>query len=231
MEAPLTNRFLSTLPPAYRKSLMDRMVPVAMPRRMSVYQPGEVPRFSYFVTSGLVSVVSNLEDGTMTEIEVVGAEGISPWLQLLGNLSVNSSCFMQVAGTALRLPFAEMREEFENNIDMRRSVLAFAEHQALVMGQLAACNRRHIVDQRLARWLLMVQDRVQTEELALTQEFLAAMLGSRRTSVALAAGEMQKAGLIRYRRGKVKIIDHAGLVKRACECYTVMQGLMNGLYK
>jgi len=231
MDLPLTNRFLSTLPTAYRKTLMDRMVPVAMPRRMSVYQPGEQPRFSYFVTSGLVSVVSNLEDGTITEIEIVGAEGITPWLQLLGNLPVNSSCFMQVAGTGLRLPFAEMREEFEQNADMRRAILAFAEHQALMMGQLASCNRRHIVDQRLARWLLMVQDRVQTEELQLTQEFLAAMLGSRRTSVALAAGEMQKAGLIRYRRGKVTILDQRGLAKRSCECYTVTRQLLTALYK
>jgi CRP-like cAMP-binding protein len=231
MDSPLTNRFLNTLPAAYRKNLMDRLVPVAMPRRMSVYQPGEHPRFAYFVTSGLVSVVSNLEDGTMTEIEVIGSEGFSPWLHLLGNLPVNSSCFMQVAGTGLRLPFAEMREEFEQNADMRRSVLAFAEHQALIMGQLASCNRRHLVDQRLARWLLMVQDRIETVDLQLTQEFLAAMLGSRRTSVALAAGEMQREGLIRYQRGKVTILDQRGLVKRSCECYPVMRQLLTALYK
>jgi CRP-like cAMP-binding protein len=231
MDRPLANRFLEKLPAEYRQQLMNRMTAVPLPRRAVIYRASQEPRFAYFMTSGMISVVSNLRDGTATEVEVVGMEGICPWVHLLGDLPVTTSAFMQVAGTGLRLPFAELRQEFETNDILRKTVLEFAEHQTLVLAQLASCNRHHSVEQRLARWLLMVQDRVATSDLELTQEFLAEMLGSRRTSVALAAGILQRAGLIQYMRGRVKVLDHTGLSKRACECYTVMRLLYKGLYK
>jgi CRP-like cAMP-binding protein len=140
---------------------------------------------------------------------------------------VPSRCFMQLGGTALRMPFADLVSEFTNVAVLREGIQHSMQAQALILGQLVACNRLHEVEERLARWLLMLQDRVQDDVLLITQEFLAEMLGSRRTTVTMAAGALQRIGLIEYQRGRVHILDRERLESAACECYPVIHKLSN----
>jgi CRP-like cAMP-binding protein len=134
---------------------------------------------------------------------------------------------MQLGGTALRMPFADLVSEFANVQVLREGIQHSMQAQALILGQLVACNRLHEVEERLARWLLMLQDRVQDDVLLITQEFLAEMLGSRRTTVTMAAGALQRIGLIEYQRGRVHILDRERLESAACECYPVIHKLSN----
>jgi CRP-like cAMP-binding protein len=150
-------------------------------------------------------------------------------MHLGGSDRVPSRCFMQMGGTALRMPFADLESELDGLQPLRDGIQQSIRNQALILGQLVACNRLHEVEERLARWLLMLQDRVQEDVLLITQEFLAEMLGSRRTTVTLAAGALQRIGLIEYQRGRVHILDRDRLVSAACECYPVIKKLSNGL--
>jgi CRP-like cAMP-binding protein len=134
---------------------------------------------------------------------------------------------MQMGGSALRMSFADLQVEFENLQPLREEIQRSMQTQALILGQLVACNRLHDVEERLARWLLMLQDRTQEDEILITQEFLAEMLGSRRTTVTMAAGALQRIGLIEYQRGHVHILDRERLEAAACECYPVIQKLSN----
>jgi CRP-like cAMP-binding protein len=140
---------------------------------------------------------------------------------------VPSRCFMQLGGTAMRMPFADLVSEFANVQALREGIQHSMQAQALILGQLVACNRLHEVEERLARWLLMLQDRIQDDVLLITQEFLAEMLGSRRTTVTMAAGALQRIGLIEYQRGRVHILDRERLESAACECYPVIHKLSN----
>ena len=138
---------------------------------------------------------------------------------------------MQVKGSGYKIRFADLKAAFLDSEEIRTRILEVTQQQTLTMSQIAACNKLHDNEARLARWLLMVQDRLQDELLPLTQEFLAEMLGSRRTTVAVSAGTLQRAGLIEYRRGKVKILSREDLESAACDCYKVTQRLFQSLYK
>jgi hypothetical protein len=142
-------------------------------------------------------------------------------LHLLGPGHVQTNCFMQIAGTGLRMRFIDFEHIFRRDEAVRGTVLRYVQFQSLVLSQIAACNRLHEVEERLARWLLMVSDRIGDSELRLTQEFLSQMLGARRSTVTLVAGTLQRSGLIEYSRGEVKILDRAGLERAACECYRI----------
>jgi hypothetical protein len=150
--------------------------------------------------------------------------------QLLGPAKVSTRCFIQLEATALRMRFADLVYMFRTNEEIRDRVLEFVQEQAVSLGQLAGCNRLHGNEERLARWLLMAQDRTHSDTLNFTQEFLAMMLGARRTTVTLIAGVLQRQGLIRYQRGKVKILDRANLEAAACDCYRIAKELYAGLY-
>ncbi|AXC11443.1 hypothetical protein ACPOL_2119 [Acidisarcina polymorpha] len=185
------------------------------------------------MTSGLTSIVAYMSNGSGTEVGIVGSEGVVESFHLLSSPSVQNvqtRGWVQIAGTAMRMRFSDAYKEFLSSEVLRTPVLGFVQCQGSILGQLAACNRLHDVEERLARWLLMVQDRVGGEVLPLTQELLAIMLGARRSSVTLAASDLQRRGLIEYHRGQVKIMQRDLLENAACECYSVTRRLFANLY-
>jgi CRP-like cAMP-binding protein len=227
---PLSNLLIEALPPDYRASLVARMEPVATPTGTVLYESGQRPRYAHFMTSGIASIVTLMTDGSGTEVGLLGREAIVEGYHLLGPTSVQTTGFIQLQGTALRMPFAELHKEFLANETLRSLILESVQVQGLILNQLAACNRLHEVEERLARWLLMVRDRLGTNEFYLTQEFLGVMLSTRRTTVTLAAGSLQRSGLIEYRRGHIRLLDREGLENAACECYPLVHKLAQGLY-
>jgi CRP-like cAMP-binding protein len=231
MAAGVSNRMLDQLPAPYKASLMARMEAVVLPVPTSIYRPGEAPKYGHFMTSGMTSVVTFMEDGNGVEVGLIGREGLVEGMHLLGSGLLPTTGFIQVDGTALRMPFAELEREFHSSEALRKLILSEVQGQNLVLGQIAACNRLHELEERLARWLLMVSDRLEDDHFVLTQEFLAEMIGARRTTVTLAAGSLQRSGLIEYRRGHIKILDREGLESAACECYPIVRDLIGNLYK
>ena len=183
------------------------------------------------MTSGIASVVVSMEDGRTAEVGVIGREGLVGSFHLLGPAPVSTNCFIQLDATALRIPYSELLSAFRSNEELRDRVLEFVQEQALSLGQLAGCNRLHEHEERLSRWLLMAQDRTQSDVLHFTQEFLAMMLGAGRTTVTVIAGVLQRSGLIEYERGKVRIINRDNLEAAACDCYQITKKLYSGLYK
>ena len=206
------------------------MKTVTLPIRELIYEVDETPKYAHFLTSGLASVVSTMSDGSTAEVGIWGKEGLVESFQLLGNSSTPNRCFIQVAGAALRMPFSELQDEFLENEELRSCILQGVQSHGFILGQLAACNRLHEAEQRLARWLLMVGDRMESPNFFITQEFLATMLGSRRTTVTLAAGQLQRKGLIKYSRGRIQILNASGLESAACECYPIVRDLYVDYY-
>jgi len=228
MNSHPSNVILNALP-SQLNAFRAKLKPVALPVGSALYEPHEIPKFAHFLTSGIASVVTTMKDGGSAETGMWASEGLAECMHLGGSDRVPSRCFMQMGGTALRMPFADLEREFENLSALRAGIQHSIQTQALILGQLVACNRLHEVEERLARWLLMLQDRIQDDVLLITQEFLAEMLGSRRTTVTLAAGALQRIGLIEYQRGRVHILDRERLESAACECYPVIKKLSNGL--
>ncbi len=216
-----TNLLLDLLPAHERAMLMRQLEPVALPVRTVLFEPEQIPHYVHFITSGLASIVTYMKEGEAAEVGLVGREGMAEALHLLGPGHVQTNCFMQIAGTGLRMRFIDFEHIFRRDEAVRGTVLRYVQFQSLVLSQIAACNRLHEVEERLARWLLMVSDRIGDSELRLTQEFLSQMLGARRSTVTLVAGTLQRSGLIEYSRGEVKILDRAGLERAACECYRI----------
>jgi CRP-like cAMP-binding protein len=224
------NLLLESLSPKFRASLESRMSAVVLAAREVIYEPDQTPRFAHFLTSGVASIVGTMANGASAEVGIWGKEGLVECLHLLGHAHIPTRCFMQIEGTALRMPFGELQKEFRENEELRECILQSVQSQGAILGQLAACNRLHEAEERLARWFLMVRDRIENDTFYLTQEFLASMLGSRRTTVTAAAGALQRKGLIRYSRGRIHIVDAAGLEKEACECYATVRELYQNFY-
>jgi CRP-like cAMP-binding protein len=231
MAAQAKNLLLGMLPLPYRNSLLARMKPVALPIRTVLYEAEETPKYAHFMTSGVASIVSSMSDGSSAEVGIWGKEGLVESFHLLGPAKVPNRCFIQMEGTALRMPFKELQEEFQKCDALHHRVLQCVQSQGFILGQLGACNRLHGAEERLARWLLMVRDRAESDRFLLTQEFMATMLGARRTTVTLAAGALQRNGLIQYSRGKIHILDSKGLENVACECYQTVRNLYFNFYK
>jgi CRP-like cAMP-binding protein len=224
------NLFLESLSPESRHSLVRLCVEVDLPLRKPLYEPGDTPLYAYFMTSGIASVVAMMEDGGMAEVGLIGREGVVGSFHLLGPAKVSTRCFIQLEATALRIRFTDLMNIFRTNEEIRDRVLEFVQEQAVSLSQLAGCNRLHDNEERLARWLLMAQDRTQTDTLNFTQEFLGMMVGARRTTVTLIAGALQRRELIQYRRGRVKILDRANLEAASCDCYRIAKELYASLY-
>ena len=231
MSAPQTNLLLEALSPASRDLILSSAKVVTLPVRTPLIEPGEVPEFAYFLTSGFASVVIELAEGGTAEVGLVGREGMVGVIDLLGGAPTPARCFIQMAATAYRVPFSSIKSLFLESEEIRARILEQVQQLMLTTSQLAVCNRLHEAEPRLARWLLMVQDRVQEETLMLTQEFLAQMLGTQRPTVAMVAGAFQRSGLISYSRGKVHIHSRENLESAACECYKVARSLFVNLYK
>ena len=213
------NRLLSSLSSADLAELSDDLQPVSLAKYQIVYDVGAALDHIYFIEEGLASVLTIMEDGGSSEVGMVGPEGAIGLSALLGGRVSAQQVIMQLAGSALRITTAACKAAFDGNTRIRAVLLGFIGDLLNLSSQTAGCNRLHSVEQRSARWLLMASDRVGSNVLPLTQELLATMLGVRRSGVSEAAGELQRSGLIRYRRGQITVLDHAGLEKTACECY------------
>ena len=231
MSAAPTNLLLDSLSASCRNQILAIAKPVSLPLRESLIEPGVQLEHAYFMTSGIASVVVELAEGRTTEVALIGREGLVGAVDMLGPNQTPSRCFIQMTATAYRVPYAALRALFMENEEIRMRILEFVQQQSMGMSQLVACNKLHEVEPRLARWLLMVQNRVENDTLHLTQEFLAQMLGSQRTTVVAAAGVLQRRGLLEYRRGKVTIVSREGLESVACECFEVANRLLKNLYR
>jgi CRP-like cAMP-binding protein len=230
MSYPLSNVLLDALPEESRKKILPHLSRVAVPIRTSLYEPGESPKYFHFLTSGIASVVVTMADGSTAEVGTLGREGAPQGLHLLGSAGLPTRCFMQIGGTGLRMDFKVFERHFNSDEALRRTMMAYAQYHALMLGQVAGCNRLHEVEPRLARWLLMIRDRTGDSVLRLTQEFLGQMIGSQRTTVGAVAGSLQERGLIDYSRGRIRVLDAVGLENVSCECYQVTRTLLSGVY-
>jgi len=189
---------------------------------MRLSEPNEPIEYVYFLNSGLISTDALTEKGESVEVGVIGREGFAGLPALFNQPQMSHSVLMQGAGEGLRIRSSILREQFAKGGMLQRMVHTFAYLQLVQVTQSVLCNRMHEVDARLARWLLTSADRMESESLNLTQEFLAQMLGVQRSTVTVAAGELQRAGLIGYSRGKIHILDRVRLAATACECYRIV---------
>jgi CRP-like cAMP-binding protein len=228
---PVSNVLIDSLPEESRNKLLKQLRPVALPIKATLYEPEDTPRHIHFVTSGIASIVASMLDGGTTEVATVGREGLPQGIHLLGPSPLPTRCFMQIAGHGLRMEFNAFEDFYSEDPEIRKIVLAYAQYQCLMISQIAGCNRLHDVEGRLARWLLIVQDRTGAAVLKLTQEFLAQMIGSRRTTVTAVAGALQDHGLISYSRGAVRVLNRVGLERASCECYPITRVLLRSLYQ
>ena len=213
MPYPLSNVLLDAMPEVDRKKLIRHLKPMTLPVKTSLYEPDDQPKYMHFLTSGIASIVTTMEDGGTTEVGTVGREGAPQGVHLLGPVPVSTRCFMQIAGTGLRMEYRAFDRLFQEEEAVRRPLLAYAQYQSVLLGQVAGCNRLHTVEARLARWLVMVQDRTGDSVLKLTQEFLGQMMGTQRTTVGTVAGALQERGLIDYSRGERQGIEPDGIRK------------------
>ena len=217
------NRLLLGLTRSQRDELLRKLEFVKLPVRTLLSEAGEQIEFGYFINSGLASVLSVMQDGNSVEVGLIGSEGFVG-LPLVGGLSTSPTrMLMQVEGTAFRIQASDVELAVKQYEPLRSSLSRYSYELTMQATQVAACNRLHEVDERLARWLLMSQDRLGGDVVSLTQEFLAHMLGTRRASVTVAAGLLQKAGFISYTRGTVRIENRAMLEDSACECYAALK--------
>ena len=226
-----TNDLIETLPPACQAQVLAFARHVELPQHSVLVRTDEPQAYIYLLTSGVASYVVSVEDGGTAEIGMVGPESVIGATSLLGAAPAVSQCVMQVDGAGYRIPFAEVKRLFQESAEIRTLVLRSIQTQWLTLSQIAACNRLHHASERLARWLLTASDRMRSDTISLTQESLSQMLGTRRTTVALIAGSLQRSGFIRYQRGQVRIVDRDGLTEAACDCYTVTRRLIDTLYK
>ncbi len=219
--APLHNHLLAALSPAVRERLYPLLQLVPMPLGEILYESGNVLRHVYFPTDSIVSLLYVLEDGASAEIAVVGNEGVIGIALFMGGETTPSRAVVQSAGHAYRLIGQRLKEEFHRNGELQFLLLRYTQSLIRQMTQTAVCNRHHSVDQQLCRWLLLSLDRLSSNQLTMTQELIADMLGVRHEGVTEAAGKLQKLGVIRYARGQITVLDRAQLEHLSCECYAV----------
>jgi CRP-like cAMP-binding protein len=216
-----TNRLLSLLSDGDYERLRPHLSQVSLEYRKSLYEASRPIEHVYFPVDGVASLVITTAEGTSAEVGTIGSEGMVGLPVCLGDRDAPSSVYVQVPGTALQIDAGVFRGELEKSPTLKRVVLRYAHAFFNQVAQSAACAHLHRVEQRCCRWLLMTRDRMPSGEFLLTQEFLGMMLGVRRTTVTEVMGNLQRAGLIRYRRGHVSILDDEALRQRACECYDI----------
>ena len=220
---PKKNALLAALPEAEFLRWRPQLEAVAMPLGQVLYEPGNTLSHVYFPITSIVSLLYVMENGASAEIAVVGNEGIVGISLFMGGDSTTSRAVVQSAGMGLRLSASALSEEFNRGGPVLHLLLRYTQALITQMAQTAVCNRHHTLDQQLCRWLLLSLDRLAGNELAMTQELIANMLGVRREGVTEGALKLQHAGLIRYARGHITVLDRAGLEKRSCECYGVVK--------
>jgi CRP-like cAMP-binding protein len=223
VHTPKENHLLAALPDATFQALLPFLERVALPLGMVVYESGAAQGYVYFPASSIVSLLYVLEDGASAEIAVTGNEGLVGIALFMGGETTPSRAVVQSAGEGYRLRASVLKREFEAGGELQHLLLRYTQALITQMAQTAVCNRHHSVDQQLCRWLLLSLDRLPGNELVMTQELIANMLGVRREGVTEAAGRLQSAGLIHYRRGHIEVLDRRQLEARVCECYAVVR--------
>jgi CRP-like cAMP-binding protein len=221
--SPNQNHLLGALPPPDFERLAPHLNLVPLPLGEILYEPGQQLQHAYFPTTAIVSLHYVMESGASAETAGVGNEGVVGIALFMGGDTTPSSAVVKTAGHAYRLERRLLKEEFARAGLLQRLLLRYTQALITQMTQTAACNRHHSVEQQLCRWLLSTLDRVPSHELVITQELVASMLGVRREGITEAAGRLQSAGLIRYRRGHISVLNRIGLEACACECYAVVK--------
>ena len=216
------NRILASLPACEIERLAPHLSPVTLKLSRTLHDPGQVVDTVYFLEDGLCSIVVTMKTGNTIEVGITGRDGFVGVPAVLGTGHSPNRSFMQIAGHGFSVKANILLEQLEESSELRRCLQGGIQGLLVQTAQTAACNRVHELEERLARWLMMCHDRVQNDHFAITHEFLAMMLGTRRTSVTVAAGILYDAGLIEYSRGKVTIKDREGLAHAACECYQII---------
>jgi CRP-like cAMP-binding protein len=217
------NRILSALPRDEYERLLPHLERVHLPQSKIIYDPGDIIRHAYFPLSGMISLLSATEDGETLEVSMVGNEGVVGVPLAWKARNVPYRVMVQIASDAMRVTATALLTELRRAGKLEESMLMYAHSTLVHISQSAVCGRFHTVEKRLCRWLLVARDRVKSNNIQLTQEIIAHMLGTPRTVVTTAACNLQDAGLIRYRRGKITILDPQGLEKSACECYRIVK--------
>jgi CRP-like cAMP-binding protein len=217
------NEILLSLPAKERDLIFPQLTFMELRTHVVLHEPGEVIKFAYFLNSGLASVLTVLAEGKSVEVGLTGKDGFVGLPLIVGFSTSPTRTVIQIEATGFRINAKNLVQAMRQSPGLVNRLQRYVQILGMQGTQVAACNRLHEVDERLARWLLMCQDRIGSNFVALTQEFLAHMLGTRRASVTVAAGILQKAGLITYQRGHVNIVDRPRLERACCECYEMMQ--------
>lgn len=221
--SPKQSRLLAALPDVVYARLLPDLEWARMPLGWSLYESGTQMRYVYFPVTSIVSLLYVMENGASTEIAVTGNEGLVGIAVFMGGESTPSRAVVQSAGYGFRLCALAMKREFARGGEFQHLCLLYTQALITQMTQTSVCNRHHAIDQQLCRWLLLSLDRLSGNQLIMTQELIANMLGVRREGVTEAAGNLQRDGLIRYARGHITILDRPGLEQRVCECYSVVR--------
>jgi CRP-like cAMP-binding protein len=221
--SPQQNLLLAALTDETYANLLPHLELVPLDLGWAVYESGATQQYVYFPTTGIISLLYIMEDAFSAEIAIAGNEGVVGIALFMGGETTPSRAVVQSAGHGYRLKARFLKEEFDKGGELQHLLLRYTQALITQMAQTAVCNRHHTVDQQLCRWLLLSLDRLSSNELTMTQELIANMLGVRREGVTEAAGKLQEAGLIRYMRGKITVLDRPGLEKRVCECYEVVK--------
>jgi CRP-like cAMP-binding protein len=220
---PQQNHLLAALSPGERDRLHPHLRLVPLPLGRVLYESGDVLRHVYFPTDSIVSLLYVLADGASAELSVVGNEGLIGIALFMGGETTPSRAIVQSAGHAYRLLGQRLKDEFHRNGELQLLLLRYTQALITQMAQTAVCNRHHSVDQQLCRWLLLSLDRLSSNQLTMTQELIAHMLGVRREGVTEAAGKLHKLGVIEYRRGQITVLDRPRMEQLCCECYAAVK--------
>ena len=220
---PNQNHILSALPLAELESLTQYLELVQLPVGKMIYEPGEQLRHAYFPTTCIISLHHILESGRTSEVAGVGNEGMVGIALFMGGDTTPSSAVVQITGYAYRLESSILKKLFKSNAALQHLLLRYTQVLLTQISLTAVCNRHHSLQQQLCRWLLLTLDRLATNEITMTQELVAGMLGVRREGITEAAGHLQRAGLISYRRGHITVTNRTGIEAHVCECYSVLK--------
>ncbi|UIP30354.1 MULTISPECIES: Crp/Fnr family transcriptional regulator [Photobacterium] len=223
LPSPLQNHLLAALSPDVQDRLFPHLRLVTLPLGKVVYESGSSMHYAYFPTDSIVSLLYVMENGASAEISVVGNEGLLGIALFMGGESTPSRAIVQSEGSAYKLSAQRLKDEFNRHGEMQILMLRYTQSLITQMAQTAVCNRHHSIHQQLCRWLLLSLDRLPNNQLTMTQELIANMLGVRREGVTEAAGNLQRLGIINYHRGHITVLDRTKLEKQCCECYAVVK--------
>lgn len=222
-QSPTQNRLIAALPSDVYERVRPNLAPVTLSLSEIIYARGGRPECVYFPTEAVVSLLYTTEDGATAEVGMTGNDGIVGIALFLGGETAPNRAIVQIAGGVFRMRADVLQEEFARGGAFQKLLLRYTQSFLTQVSQTAVCNRLHPVEKRLCRWLLLCHDRVQADQLTMTQEFISNMLGTRRESVTIAAARLQDAGLIHYSRGTITILDRPGLESAGCECYRTVR--------